>query len=242
MNALTTSRIIYCSIIALAFPVCSILVFSFDYNRESTANGLALIYSIGLMLAIFSPLLPFKQFQQTGMFGRAQSISLFFLGLSYFTHLTWELGWLVAHQEIIANPDSPWTYTWWAYMDGGDFRYAKATPTLIAMEALSVTNGVIGAIAMWFYYRKPELKTLALLLFGLTACVHIYSASLYFLSEILDGFSNVNTESIISLYFKFGLANLPWVITPFFVFYWVFQSFMRDYAFVKSKQIRSESR
>ena len=54
---------------------------------------------------------------------------------------------------------------------------------------------------------------------GGTAVVHLYSASLYYASELLTGLPNVGS-SFISVYVKFGLANSLWVVAPFFVFRW----------------------
>ena len=53
-----------------------------------------------------------------------------------------------------------------------------------------------------------------------TAVVHLYSASFYYLSELLDGLPNVDTTSFVATYVKFGLANAPWVVAPWFVFRW----------------------
>jgi hypothetical protein len=50
--------------------------------------------------------------------------------------------------------------------------------------------------------------------------VHLYSASLYYGSEILAGFPNVDTRSFLDAWIKFGLANAPWVVFPWLVLYW----------------------
>ena len=51
------------------------------------------------------------------------------------------------------------------------------------------------------------------------AVVHIYSTSLYYGSEILESLPNVDTTSFLDTWIKFGLANLPWLIFPWFVLY-----------------------
>ena len=142
---------------------------------------------------------------------------LAFLSMSYITHLTWEFGWLVAHNLIIDNPDSPWTFIWWAYIDGGDRRYTTANPLLLSMEFLSVCNGILGAIALWLFVYSKSKKSV--LLMAATSVIHLYSALLYYLTEVLEGFPNV-APSFISFYIKFFLANSPWVIVPWFVFWW----------------------
>jgi hypothetical protein len=40
-------------------------------------------------------------------------------------------GWLISHDWILANADSPWAYMWWAYINGGDARYAAVDEMLL---------------------------------------------------------------------------------------------------------------
>ncbi len=142
------------------------------------------------------------------------------LGITYTTHLTWELGWLVLHDRIVSSPDSAWAYLWWMYIDGGDFRYATSDPTLITMELLSVANGVVGMTGLYLWWRSRGRSTNAVLLFMATAVVHLYSTVIYFGSEILDGFPNVDTGSFVDLWIKFLLLNGLWLVVPWVVLRW----------------------
>jgi len=45
---------------------------------------------------------PLKSLQAWARERRARSTALLFLGMSYVTHLTWELGWLLLHERIEA--------------------------------------------------------------------------------------------------------------------------------------------
>jgi hypothetical protein len=58
------------------------------------------------------------------------------------------------------------------------------------------------------------------LVMAATAVVHLYSASLYYLTEIISGLTNVNTQSFVGLWIKFFFANLPWLVVPWCVFAW----------------------
>jgi len=223
MNSLLLTRVLLFSCVAFSFPVAAVMVYGFGFDRQHTADGLSVIYGVGLTIAIFASLLPFSCIQNWSRLQRVESLVLVFLGMSYVTHLSWELGWLLFHEAIIASPDAAWSYTWWAYIDGGDARYANPEITLIVMELLSVTNGAVGMAALVTYLRSHRSSSVAVLIMMATAVVHLYSASLYYLTEILDGLPNVNAESFISLYIKFGLANSPWVIAPWFVFWWAHQ-------------------
>lgn len=206
--------------VALAFPVSGALVFAAGVDRHAAADGLAVVYGVGLVLAVFASLLPLPGLRGWTRTQRIESLALAFLGMSYVTHLTWELGWLLLRDAIAASPNAPWAYVWWAYIDGGDARYAARDPLLVAMETLSVCNGLAGAWALTRYLRSARRDRRAQLVMGATAVVHLYSASLYYASEVLTGLPNVD-DSFVALYVKFGLANSLWVVAPFFVFAWV---------------------
>lgn len=219
MTTLVATRLALFGAVVLAFPACAVWVFGFGADRHAAADGLSVIYATGLFGAVFASALPLRSLRGWTRAQRVESIALVFLGMSYATHLSWELGWLLGHDSIVAHRDAPWAYVWWAYIDGGDARYATAEPLLLAMETLSVCNGVVGAIALRHYLRSDRQHRGAVLVMTATAVVHLYSASLYYLSEIFAGLPNVG-DGFISVYVKFGLANALWVVAPWFVFWW----------------------
>lgn len=206
--------------VVLAFPVATWIVFGLGADRNRVADVLAVVYSVGLFSSFTTSCWPLPSLRGWTTNERIESMCLLFLIVSYSTHLSWELVWLLFHDAIHAARDAPWAYPWWAYIDGGDMRYAAATPTLITMEMLSITNGAIGAIGLFRWYRSRGTDPVAVLLFLATAVVHIYSTSLYYGGEILEGLPNVDTSSFLDTWIKFGLANAPWIVFPWFVLYW----------------------
>ena len=88
------------------------------------------------------------------------------------------------------------------------------------MEVLSVLNGAIGAVCLYLWHRSRHKDPRGVLLCMATAVVHLYSTSLYYGAEILDGLPNVDTSSFLDTWIKFGLANAPWIVFPWFVLYW----------------------
>ena len=111
--------------VVLAFPVATAAVFAFGADRNHTADLLAVVYSVGLFSAFTTSLWPLPSLRSWSRFQRIQSMCLLFMVVSYATHLTWELGWLLLHDTIQASRDAAWAYPWWAYIDGGDARYAS---------------------------------------------------------------------------------------------------------------------
>jgi hypothetical protein len=206
--------------VVLAFPVATAAVFVWGADRDHTADRLALVYSVGLFAAFTTSLWPLPSLRSWSRFERIESLCILFMIVSYATHLSWELCWLVLHDAIAAARDAAWAYPWWAYIDGGDLRYAEAPPTLLTMEVLSVANGAIGTLGLALWYRSRHSDPRAVLLCMATAVVHLYSASLYFGGEILAGLPNVDTYSFLDTWIKFGLANAPWLVFPWLVLYW----------------------
>ena len=209
------------TLVVLAFPVAAFAVFGLGQDRETTADILACIYAFGLYVVFFSPLLPLPGLERLTAYQRIEQMVFVWFWVTFITHCSWELGWLLMHEAIIAGYDNPLFYTWWAYIDGGDSRYASADPTLIVMEILSVSNGLTGLAALYLWFRRPQWRRLALMMFTATAVVHLYSTSLYFLTEIIEGFPNVNTTRFFDIGIKFILANSPWLVMPCVVLYWV---------------------
>jgi hypothetical protein len=206
--------------VALAFPLAAWAVFGLGTDRNATADVLAVVYSFGLFLGFTTSLWPLPSLRRWTGQQRVQSLCLIFLIVSCITHLSWELIWLVAHDAIAASRDTAWAYPWWAYMDGGDMRYAEATPTLLTMEMLSVVNGLVCALGLFLWYRSGGRDRRAVLLFMAMAVVHLYSTSLYYGSEILAGLPNVDTSSFLDSWIKFGLANASWLVFPPVVLAW----------------------
>jgi len=206
--------------VALAFPVATGLVFGLGADRDATADALSLVYSFGLFLGFTTSLWPLPSLRSWTLRERVQSLCLLFLIVSCITHLSWEFIWLVAHDAIAASRDAAWAYPWWAYIDGGDMRYAEATPTLLMMELLSVTNGAVCLVGLVLWHRSKGRDLRAILLFMGMAAVHLYSTSLYYGGEIIAGLPNVDTSSFLDTWIKFGLANASWLIFPPFVLAW----------------------
>ena len=81
-------------------------------------------------------------------------------------------------------------------------------------------NGLVGVTGLVLWFRTQGRDMRAVLLLMATAVVHLYSASFYFLTEILAGLPNVDTSSFTDTWIKFGLANAPWLTMPWVVLWW----------------------
>ena len=220
MRALVLARILTLGPVLLVFPVGSVAVFRLGADRMLTADVIAWVYSIGLFAAFSTSFWPLPGLRTWGTERRIRSAVLLFVVVSYVTHLSWELIWLLLHERIASARDAAWAYIWWAYIDGGDQRYATAPVELLTIEVLSVVNGLVGATALVLWRRSQGRDPRAVLLVMATSVVHLYSTSYYYLSEIIAGLPNVDTTSFTDTFIKFGLANAPWLTMPWVVLWW----------------------
>lgn len=203
-----------------AFPFYSYLVFGLGYDRGDTANILSIQVTIAYWAGILAGFLPLPSQRHKTTFQRVQTVCLTFLLVSYCTHLSWELLWLILHEPIAAARDQMWAYPWWAYIDGGDTRYYQPEPHFLMLEVLSVTNGTIGMIGLVMLWRSRFTSLIGILMCMSTAVTHTVTTWYYYGSEALSGFASVNTESFIDLWVKFVLLNGPWLVFPWLVLYW----------------------
>ena len=210
-------------LLGLAFPIAAALV-AVGANRAWVANALAVVFTACIYLALSTVWWPGSLPRLSSRAARLDAVCKLWFGISFTIHLTWELGFLLFHEAIIRAPEAAWSYAWWAYIDGGDLRYADPGPELLTMEVLSVINGSLGFVCLFAWERARRAgRSIALWAqLGLmaTAVVHLYSTSLYYGGEALGGFPNVDTDSVGSFWGKFVGSNSPWVVMPWVVLAW----------------------
>ncbi len=217
------------AMVALSLPTAAVAVFSFDTDRGVTADVVTVLFLLGLIALLLTPWLPFSYQRSESRFTRLQSMVFIWFGVTYTIHLTWELIWLLFHNVIARSPDSVWAYPWWAYIDGGDRRYASSDATLLTQEVLAVTAGVLGYAALFIWRRSRGRSTTATLMFMCLASAELLSTAIYFGSELFDGYPNVDTSSIADFWIKFWLLNGLWLVWPWFVLYWGNRTLRRQY-------------
>ncbi len=203
-----------------AFPFYSYLVFGAGHDRSATADIFSIHVTIAYWVGILAAFLPLPGLRHWSAFQRLQAVCLTFLIVSYLTHLSWELVWLIFHDAISSAKDQMWAYTWWAYIDGGDIRYANPEVNFLMIEVLSVINGSIGITGLILLFRSRFTSFAGTLLVMSTAVTHTVLTWYYYGTEILTGFESVNTESFVDLWVKFILLNGPWLVFPWLVLIW----------------------
>ncbi|MDP3893956.1 emopamil-binding family protein [Nocardioides sp.] len=214
------AQVLLVALIVTSLPLAGFAVFVLGSDRNASGDFVSVVFYLALVALLTSPWWPTARSRARTRWERLQATVLIWFGVTFTTHVTWELGWLLFRGAIQAAPDAVWAYPWWAYIDGGDARYAGNDPTLVSLEILSVLNGLIGFTALWLWHRSARRNAVAIHLLMATAVVHLYSTFMYFSTEILDGYPNVDTTSFIDLYVKFLLLNGLWLVVPWLVLLW----------------------
>jgi len=184
-----------------------------------------IVYYLGIFAAMWLPAC-----RKWTSYERLQGVVFPFLIMSYVVQLTWELGFVLLHDQIAQAKNEAWAYTWWSYLDGGDYRYLHAEAPIVTMEILGITNAVVGILGMIYLFRTKFTDYRATLVIMAVEAIQIPLTWYYFLSEMLNGYENVNTESFVDFYITFWGVNSPWLILPWMVLYWGNQTLQRQFA------------
>lgn len=215
------------ALLTLSFPIASWAVFGAGADRQDTAAVLSCIFAFSMTGLVLAPHLPFAALRGESRYRRLERMVYIWIIVFVGVALTWEIPWAFLHERIAASRDQLWAYTWWAYIDGGDLRYINPNWLVFFIESWADTNGILSAFALYAWFKSGKTNPLPVYYFMFAAPLHIYPTVLYYVSEIANGFPNVDHTNPINLYVKFGLANCFWVIVPFFVFAWGMQTIER---------------
>lgn len=206
--------------LALSLPMAALTVFAFDADRGVTGDAVTVVFVVVFVALLSTPWWPTAGQRGRPRFESLQGMVMIWFGVTFTTHLSWEFAWVLLHERIIAAPDAIWSYPWWAYIDGGDARYASDDAHLVTLESLTTIVGILGFSALWLRHRSHGQNPTATLMLMATAVAHLYGTCMYFGSETLDGFPNVDTTSFVDYVLKFWVLNGIWLVMPWAVLYW----------------------
>jgi hypothetical protein len=130
----------------------------------------------------------------------------------------WSGPWLLFPQHIIAGKGEMWSYSWWAYMAGGDARYTVADPSLIAMEKMGVLVACACAIVLLRRLATGRFTDTQLWTLMFVQAVEFGVISVYYVSGFYLDLSSLGGLSEIII--KFVGSNIFWLLMPPVVFFW----------------------
>lgn len=134
--------------------------------------------------------------------------------ISGFIHMFWEGAWSVAAEHLQGPAAQHGWRLYWTLYGAADYRYVHADPFIRILEL--VTGFVVGPLNLWVAYqllrrRKRAASTMALLV---ASVMEVYGTVLYFGSEALNDWANVDTSSFVHTWLMFFGLNALWFAFP----------------------------
>ncbi len=211
----------------LAFPISMAYVFVFGGDRALSTTWLVTTFIVAIWGLFVTPWLPLKSLQNIGKMGRLELCVTAWFWVCFMSAVGWELPWILMTDKIRAAKDEMWAYPWWAYIDGGDFRYKRFDCTVGSIETLNVASGLMGLSALLVWLRSRRTSVTAKLLLMLSSAASFFLTMVYYLGQTCAGFVDVGHD-FFDLYIRFILLNSPWVVMPVVVWAWGIATFARQ--------------
>ncbi len=146
--------------------------------------------------------------------GLQRTLVIWWSLVSGVVHVLWEGTWSVAAphlQDVAAQHD--WRLYWTLY-GAADRRYVHADPFLRMLEL--VTGTVVAALNLWVSYHIWKRKRIVTATVGLlvASVMEIYGTLLYFGSEWLNHWTNLDASSFVHTWVMFFGLNALWLVFP----------------------------
>jgi hypothetical protein len=148
------------------------------------------------------------------MSDRHRRIIVFWSFVSGFIHLAWEGSWSVAApylQTPAAQHD--WRLYWTLY-GFADYRYIHADAFVRCLEF--VTGTVVAGLnfyACYYIWKRRRLARAKIALL-VVSVMEVYGTILYFGSELVNHWANVDTRSFVHTWVMFFGLNALWFVFP----------------------------
>jgi hypothetical protein len=155
---------------------------------------------------------------------RAAELTMIYLPYTAGSQLGYEAIFLIGHPFNLWTPttDPGWKWLWWQY-GITDIRYTSANNWIFGLELVAVVVAIT-LMVLWIRMLRPDLPTesrIRCLWLTFAGCAMLISStSVYFLSEVRAGFSDIH--GAFGFWFKFIGENVPFMIMPFFVLYAIY--------------------
>jgi hypothetical protein len=157
---------------------------------------------------------------------RQRSVILWWSLVSGLIHVVWEGAWSVA-APFLQGPAAlhGWRLYWTLY-GLADHRYLHADPFVRVLEL--VTGTVVAALNLYVAYHVWKRRQVARAMVALlvASVMEVYGTVMYFGSEMLEGWRNVDTHSFVHTWVMFFGLNAIWFVFPG----WCIYDLARHYA------------
>ena len=145
---------------------------------------------------------------------RQRRIVILWSLISGFIHIFWEGAWSIAApylQTPAARHD--WRLYWTLY-GVADYRYLHADPFVRILEL--VTGSLVAGLNVWAAYQiwRRRKRAAAMMALLVASVMEVYGTIMYFGSEMLNHWANVDTASFLHTWVMFFGLNALWFVFP----------------------------
>lgn len=136
------------------------------------------------------------------------------IGWSLFAGLAvlWDLSWCFVFRHLQSpGVDHDWRIVWAAY-GRADHRFLSRDPYLVVIE---LVTGLCSFLNFYVAYQLLRGKrTRAVVALFALSIMELYGTVIYFGSELLNGFADIDTASFVHTWIMFGALNSLWLVFP----------------------------
>lgn len=129
-------------------------------------------------------------------------------------HVLWEGTWSLVAPHLQSGAARHGWRLYWTLYGAADYRYVHADPFVRTLEL--VTGTVVAALNLYVAYclwrRRQEERALIALL--VVSVMEVYGTVMYFGSEYLNRWANVDTASFVHTWIMFFGLNAVWFVFP----------------------------
>ncbi|MDB4965239.1 MAG: hypothetical protein JWN44_928 [Myxococcales bacterium] len=145
---------------------------------------------------------------------RQRRIVIIWSLVSGFIHVFWEGAWSVAAPYLQTPAAQHGWRLYWTLYGAADARYVHADPFIRILEL--VTGTIVAALNVWAAYQvwRRRKMTEAMMALLIVSVMEVYGTMMYFGSEMLNHWANLDTSSFVHTWIMFFGLNALWFLFP----------------------------
>jgi hypothetical protein len=206
-------------ILVAAIPLCWAATEFYGVDKGVASNLQIAIFTLVYAGILVVPWLDLSNQEHLTRAQRLEKMCVVWMCLTAAPHVTGELSYVLFYDAIMAHPHSVWTYAWWAYIDGGDVRYATHDIYIVTFETGAALIGFTLVVLLLSYRKTHRFSTNQLLVLMAAMMCDFYPTYAYYATEMWRGFPSVHGGRV-DLLIKFVASNIFWLFMPWVVFIW----------------------
>jgi len=205
----------------LTVPVFWYLETQLGLSHSVASNTMTVLHILCFAAALLLPWLPLLGQRTMTRSQRLDKMVIIWIFICLIPRFQFELPWLLFLDEIRrgVQEGALWSYSWSAYLLGGDARYLNGDPLIVTLEVIALFVGTFEGWALWRFFAQGKRFTniqLSLIMGGMI--VEVTLPAVYFGTAIAS--DTATAGSAADLWIKFVLLNSFWCTMPLVTYFW----------------------